>query len=385
MTVSVTRALGVPIWASGLCFGLCAFVTVTIFQEFVRGARVRREATGTDLFTALIGLFARSRRRYGGYVIHLGIVLAFLGFAGNGFQREQEVTLQPSQQTDVKPYTVRYDKLSVTDDGQKQMVTAHMTVLRNGQPFDQMFPARWFFRDHEQEPTTEVALRRTIAEDLYLVLAGYDPSTESAQFKIIINPLVNWIWLGVGVILIGTIIALLPERTFAFATSKVPEGAVTTSVLVLALVLGSAASARAQHNESSLAVVAPTQSPVEKDLRSSIICMCGDCGRKRVGECTVPGRRRRARRDLGARQRRQDARRSHSVFRGEVRQPGTARRANRQGLQPIGLVLSVRRRAGRHCGRRWRRVSLVAPRTSARDAGAVAGRGFDGPSTATRR
>ena len=177
VTVSVTRALGVPIWASGLCFALCAFVTVTILQEFVRGARVRREATGTDLFTALIGLFARSRRRYGGYVIHLGIVLAFLGFAGNGFQREQEVTLQPGQQTDVKPYTVRYDKLSVTDDGQKQMVTAHMTVLRDGQPFDQMFPARWFFRDHEQEPTTEVALRRTIVEDLYLVLAGYDPST----------------------------------------------------------------------------------------------------------------------------------------------------------------------------------------------------------------
>ncbi len=98
VTGSVTRAFGIPFWSAGLCFALCAFVTVTITQEFIRGARVRREATGTDLFTALIGLFARSRRRYGGYVIHLGIVLLFLGFAGNAFQRELEISLHPNQQ-----------------------------------------------------------------------------------------------------------------------------------------------------------------------------------------------------------------------------------------------------------------------------------------------
>ena len=69
---------------------------------------MRQRATGTDLFTALVGLFARSRRRYGGYVVHLGIVLVFLGFAGNGFEREEEVMLKPGQQVDVGPYTVRY-------------------------------------------------------------------------------------------------------------------------------------------------------------------------------------------------------------------------------------------------------------------------------------
>jgi cytochrome c-type biogenesis protein CcmF len=288
ITGSVLRALGVPVWASGLCFALCAFVTVTIFQEFLRGAQVRREATGTDLFTALVGLFARSRRRYGGYVIHLGIVLCFLGFAGNAFQREQEVKLQPHQEVQVGAYLVKYERLSVTDDGQKQMVTAQFDVTSGGRSLGAMYPARWFFRDHESEPTTEVALRRTITDDLYLVLAGYDPQTQIAEFKIIINPLVNWIWLGVGIMLIGTIVALLPERTFAFATSKVPAGAVTTLMLVLALVAGTATSARAQHSESSQAVVVPAQSPVEKDLRDSIICMCGDCGRKRVGECLCP-------------------------------------------------------------------------------------------------
>src|SRR5437667_9383852 len=107
--------LGVPFWASGLCFALCAFVTVTIAQEFVRAARVRHQATGIDLFSALIGLFARSRRRYGGYVIHVGIVLVFLGFAGNAFQRDEEIKLVPGQHVRVAPYSVTYADLTVTD------------------------------------------------------------------------------------------------------------------------------------------------------------------------------------------------------------------------------------------------------------------------------
>jgi cytochrome c-type biogenesis protein CcmF len=281
-------ALGVGFWASGLCFALCAFVTVTIGQEFVRGAFVRQEATGTDVFTALVGLFARSRRRYGGYIVHVGIVLIFLGFAGNGSKREEEISLKPGQQVDLAPYLIRYDRLSVTDDGQKQMVTAKMTVSRSGKPLDDMYPARWFFRNHEQEPTTEVALRRGFADDLYLVLAGYDVQSQVSSFKLVINPLVNWIWFGVGVMIIGSFIAILPERTFAFATAKVPEGAATTTLVVMLLLSGGIASLGAQHIEQSQTVMIAPKSAVEKDLRNAIICMCGTCGRKRVGECTCP-------------------------------------------------------------------------------------------------
>jgi cytochrome c-type biogenesis protein CcmF len=281
-------ALGVGFWASGLCFALCAFVTVTIGQEFVRGARVRQEATGTDAFTALVGLFARSRRRYGGYIVHVGIVLIFLGFAGNGSKREEEISLKPGQQVDLAPYLIRYDRLSVTDDGQKQMVTAKMTVSRGGKPLDDMYPARWFFRNHEQEPTTEVALRRGFADDLYLVLAGYDVQSQVSSFKLVINPLVNWIWFGIGVMIIGSFIAILPERTFAFATAKVPEGAATTTLVLMLLVSGGIASLGAQHIEQAQTVMIAPKSPIEKELRSAIICMCGTCGRKRVGECTCP-------------------------------------------------------------------------------------------------
>src|SRR5262245_43232116 len=119
-------ALGVPFWASGLCFSLCAFVTGTMTQEFVRGARVRQRTTGTDLFTALVGLVGRQKRRYAGYIVHLGIVLMFLGFAGEGFKREEQVLLSPGQSVTVGRFTVRHDALTVTDDGQKQMVTSRL-------------------------------------------------------------------------------------------------------------------------------------------------------------------------------------------------------------------------------------------------------------------
>jgi cytochrome c-type biogenesis protein CcmF len=289
-TMAGVTALGVPIWASGLCFTLCAFVFTTIVQEFWRGAGVRRQTTGTDLFTALVGLFARSRRRYAGYVVHLGMVLVFFGFAGagDGMEREEQVLLTPGQQVELPPYVVRYDGLSVTDDGRKQMVSAQVTALKDGEVFAQMAPARWFFRGREQEPTTEVALRRGLAGDLYVVLAAYDVSDQSAQLVVKVNPLVNWIWFGVGILAIGTFITLLPERTFAFATTAVPQGAVTTSLVLLLVLGGTGARLHAQHIESAETVILVPKSPLEKKLQYELICMCGTCGRKRIGECTCP-------------------------------------------------------------------------------------------------
>jgi cytochrome c-type biogenesis protein CcmF len=259
-----------------------------MLQEFVRGASVRRRATGTDLFTALVGLFARSRRRYGGYVVHLGIVLIFLGIWGGTFERDVTVPVTPGQQFELDEYTVRFNALTVTEDSQKQMVTADVNVMKHGEPFVRMFPARWFFFGREGEPTTEVALRRGIAEDIYLVLAGYEVGQQEAHLLFRINPLINWIWFGVGLMVCGTIIAFLPERAIAFATRRVPEGAVTTS-LILLLALGAAqARVHAQHVESASTVfVAPT-SELEKELQDYLVCMCGTCGRQRIGECTCP-------------------------------------------------------------------------------------------------
>jgi cytochrome c-type biogenesis protein CcmH/NrfF len=109
-------------------------------------------------------------------------------------------------------------------------------------------------------------------------------STQEATYKIVINPLVNWIWFGFAVMALGTGLALLPESAFAFAAAKVPAGAATTSLLLLFVLLP--APARAQHVENPQAVIIPPQSQLEKDLQNEIICMCGTCGRKRIGECT---------------------------------------------------------------------------------------------------
>src|SRR4051794_24892202 len=145
----VLMALGVRVWTSGLCWAFCGFVVGTIGQEFWRGARVRQSATGTDILTALIGLVSRNKRRYGGYLVHVGIVLIFLGFAGQGYNQEEEAQLKPGQQVKVGAFTVRNDALKVTDDGQKQMVTGHLTIFRNGTELTKMYPAKWYFRKHE--------------------------------------------------------------------------------------------------------------------------------------------------------------------------------------------------------------------------------------------
>ncbi len=279
--------IGFRVWVSGLCFALCAFVLGTLGQEFVRGGLVRREATGTDLLTAMVGLVMRSRRRYGGYIVHAGIVLMFLGFAGSGYKQEQQVLLSPGESMEIGRFEVRHDRLSESDDGQKQMITAHMTVLRDGEEAGALYPARWFYRKHETEPTTEVAMRRSISEDLYVTLATYDIGDQSAAFQVTVNPLVNWIWLGFALLAFGTGIALLPESSFAFVTARVPAGAATTSLLLLSLLLGGmAAPARAQIAVAGGADLTPDQQALEAELQSELVCLCGSCSRLQLSVCT---------------------------------------------------------------------------------------------------
>lgn len=275
---------GVPFWPAGLCFALCAFVLVTIVQEFVRGAAVRRKGTGTDYLTAMVGLVSRSKRRYGGYIVHLGIVLMFLGFTGEAFKVDEQVLLKPGQQARVGHYVVRHDGLRVTDDGQKQMITAHLTVLRDGKEIDKAYPGKWLYRRHEQEPVSHVAIRRSAAEDLYIVLAGFELQDQSASLQVVINPLVDWIWAGFGILALGTMIALLPEQALSFAAVKSPASA-SIAMLVLVVLLMSAP-VSAQHVENPAFKPVEPKSALEKDLYKSIICMCGTCGRQLVGECT---------------------------------------------------------------------------------------------------
>jgi cytochrome c-type biogenesis protein CcmF len=269
-------AMGVRVWSSGICFALCAFVFGTIGQEFIRGAEVRQAATGTDKVTAMIGLVARSKRRYGGYIVHVGIALMFLGFAGEGFKQEGEALLRPGQEFKVAHFTIKHDALRVTSDAQKQMITGHVSVYDDGRLVGTMEPAKWFYAKREQEPTTEVAIRRGISEDFYIVLAGYDAAEQSATYAVTVNPLVNWIWLGFGIMALGTGLALLPETALAFATTKVPSGAATASMILLLLLVPSVMSAQAPD---------ATRAVLRKQLEGEILCTCS-C-RRPMNDCPM--------------------------------------------------------------------------------------------------
>jgi cytochrome c-type biogenesis protein CcmF len=272
-------ALGVRVWSSGICFALVALVLGTISQEFIRGAEVRRATTGTDRLTAIVGLVGRNKRRYGGYIVHVGIAVMFLGFAGEGFKQEGEALLRPGEQVTVGHVSIRHDALRVTSDAQKQMITGHVTVLDDkGADVAALRPAKWFYARREDQPTTEVGIRRGFAEDVYVVLAGYDAAEQSATYAVTINPLVNWIWAGFAILALGTFIAMVPERTFAFATAKVPSGAATASMVMLLVLTPMAGAAQTPRT-------AAEKAELRRALQGELMCTCG-C-RRPLNDCPM--------------------------------------------------------------------------------------------------
>ena len=162
------------------------------------------------------------------------------------------------------------------------MVTAQMTFSRDGAEIAKMYPARWFFRKHEDQPTTEVAIRRTFAEDLYIVMSQVDVANQTANIDIVVLPLVNWLWMGFGVLGLGTLIALLPEAAFAHATAQVPANAATASLLLLALILQGGA-VYAQHDVTQQGTMQLTSE--QKRVTTKLACWCGGCPKRPVGEC----------------------------------------------------------------------------------------------------
>ena len=289
----IVLASGVRIWSSGLCFTFGGLVVGTIVQEFWRGARVRQQTSGTDLFTALIGLVGRNKRRYGGYLVHVAVVLIFLGFAGENFKQQETALLKPGKQVTVGDYTVRLDALRVTEDARKQAVTGHVTALRNGKEVAKLYPARWFFRGREDEATTEVAIRRSIKGDLYIVMPAFQVAEQSATLEITVTPLINWLWIGFGVLAIGTLIALMPETAFSFAVARIPANATRVTgmwLLLLALVFPAAIQAQdgpvAQPSGDGGLV---SKSSLQRRLEGEIICMCGSsgCVRATLANCQM--------------------------------------------------------------------------------------------------
>ena len=303
VTGSVLAMLGLRVWPSGLCFALCGFVTGTIVQEFWRGGLVRRRHTGTDILTAIIGLVGRNRRRYGGYIVHLGIVLMFAGFAGNAYRQDTQVELRLGDQTTLGRYTLRNDAVKIDDDGQKQMATAHISVFDRGSRSTSCIRARWVLpearegaNDRGRHPPIghRGSLRR-------VCVRPREPRVAVGDAADVINPLVNWIWLGFGVLALGTGIALLPEGGYSFALTKLGTKAATsaatgapttagTAVTTAALTLALAVLVGTECSRSTLAAAQRAglilrAQPAGEAAPARIVCTCGSCGHAGIGEC----------------------------------------------------------------------------------------------------
>ncbi|MFO0725008.1 MAG: heme lyase CcmF/NrfE family subunit [Myxococcota bacterium] len=207
------RVYGLVSTNATIALSLCAFVMATVVQEFARGAGYRMKNAKENAFDALVNLTSKARRRHGGYVVHVGVVLMFLGFSGNAFKLESQESLKLGQETSLGHYTVRLEQVAFEDDGQKNMVTAHLKIRdkESGAELGTMEPAKWFYRKPEEQATTEVDRRMTLAEDLYLVLGGFDPDGKSAIIQLKVNPLVNFVWLGCSFLMLGFAIAVWPE------------------------------------------------------------------------------------------------------------------------------------------------------------------------------
>jgi len=200
--------LGIDSWAGLACFGLSGFTFWTICQEFQRGVAARRRLRKQSILDALVSLVLRARRRYGGYIVHLGVVLMFLGWAGNSYKVERKVTLKPGQVTQLGAYEIRHDGLRATEDWQKEMITADIAVLKDGEVMDTLTPARWWYFQIPEQPTTEVSRYMTAGEDVYVSMQTVDMGTGWTQLSLYVNPLVNWIWGGFIVMIAGSLVCV---------------------------------------------------------------------------------------------------------------------------------------------------------------------------------
>jgi len=196
-------------------------VMTAICSEFLRGAGVIAQQTGRNHFSAMVLLVRRNTRRYGGYLIHIGVVIVVIGLAGTAFNRNVESEMALHDKINIGPYTLECVGASQDSNANYDSNFALLDVYKDGKRQFQMTPEKRVYHASEQ-PQTMVAIHSVPGWDLYVVYEGVNPDTQQPIIKAFLNPLVSWIWIGVAVIAGGTIIALVPSLTPATAALRVP-------------------------------------------------------------------------------------------------------------------------------------------------------------------
>jgi cytochrome c-type biogenesis protein CcmF len=219
VTLAGLLVAGVRDFYALVALALAGFVAGTIVQEFWRGVRARRRMHGESVTLAFARLIGRNRRRYGGYLVHVGVLIYFVAFSGMAFKREIEATLKPGQSVQLASpfghtYTLTHLGVSQYEALNRIVTAATVSVARDGRPEGIMTSEKRqhvdSFKRPTFEPSTEVGIRSGLQEDLYITYAGSVNGTEEAVYRFTINPLVWWLWFGGFVLVFGGVVTMWP-------------------------------------------------------------------------------------------------------------------------------------------------------------------------------
>ncbi len=221
VAATVAAALGFREIYSVMCLGLAVFVTLTIASEFYRGARVIAGRTPMNLLAAAGQLTMRNTRRYGGYIVHFGMVLIFVGIAGHPFNRDVQMEMKPGSSLSIGPYTLVCQNFDNTVERNYQAERATIEVFHHGDSQMMLYPERRFY-PASQVTETMVAIHTTPLRDLYVVFAGRSPEDGHPVIHAYLNPLVKFIWFGGVIVALGTLLALIPSSQPSLVLRAVP-------------------------------------------------------------------------------------------------------------------------------------------------------------------
>ncbi|MBV9504257.1 MAG: heme lyase CcmF/NrfE family subunit [Acidobacteriia bacterium] len=209
--IAVLFAAGIRNFYALISFGFCLFVALTVVIEFVKGGRSIAAKNDIHLLRAMVELTHRNTRRYGGYLVHMGIVLMFIGFTGHAFNQNEVKELNVGGDMRVGNYDLKMVNLEEGETENYASHTATMQVSKNGQVLGFLKPERRFYKA-SRESTSEVGLRQRPNEDLYLNFAGMSDDNRRAVIQAYVFPLVSWIWVGGLVLIGGTLVCLVPSK-----------------------------------------------------------------------------------------------------------------------------------------------------------------------------
>ncbi len=209
--VVVLLALGVRHFYAVVSFGLCLFVAWTILAEFYKGSRAISARTSRNLVASMVELTHRNTRRYGGYIVHMGVVLMFIGFTGAAFNKDRTIDVGVGESFTLGRYELKVVSLRDGDNENYSWNHAVINVFNDDRQIGVLEPERRFYKSSRQG-TSEVSIRRRLNEDLYLNFAGMTEDGSKATIQAYVFPLVTWIWIGFLVLAFGTLVCLVPNK-----------------------------------------------------------------------------------------------------------------------------------------------------------------------------